>query len=213
MKTVFFDVDTQLDFLCPAGALYVPGAENIVKGLAELTRFAAANRIQIISDTDAHTEDDPEFKVWKPHCVVGTTGQQKVGVTLLNNPLILPTTPDFFPRIRERVPDAQQIIIEKQTLDCFTNPNLPPLLDFLGADRYVVYGVVTEICVRCAALGLLGLGGHVQLVTDAVKNFNAEREREFIEEFQARGGRLTNIAAVTQSSSLTTEHDQVLSCG
>ena len=30
MKSVFFDVDTQIDFLYPAGALYVPGAESIV---------------------------------------------------------------------------------------------------------------------------------------------------------------------------------------
>ena len=30
MNTVFFDVDTQIDFLYPAGALYVPGAESIV---------------------------------------------------------------------------------------------------------------------------------------------------------------------------------------
>ena len=27
MKTVFFDIDTQIDFVFPAGALYVPGAE------------------------------------------------------------------------------------------------------------------------------------------------------------------------------------------
>jgi len=37
MSAVFFDVDTQLDFLYPAGALYVPGAESIV------TRVAALN--------------------------------------------------------------------------------------------------------------------------------------------------------------------------
>ena len=30
MKTVFFDIDTQIDFLYPAGALYVPGAERIL---------------------------------------------------------------------------------------------------------------------------------------------------------------------------------------
>ena len=34
MKTVFFDIDTQLDFLYPAGALYVPGAERIVPAIA-----------------------------------------------------------------------------------------------------------------------------------------------------------------------------------
>ena len=31
MRTVFFDVDTQIDFMFPSGALYVPGAEQIVR--------------------------------------------------------------------------------------------------------------------------------------------------------------------------------------
>ena len=30
MKTVFFDIDTQIDFVYPAGSLYVPGAEHIL---------------------------------------------------------------------------------------------------------------------------------------------------------------------------------------
>ena len=54
MKTVFFDIDSQLDFLYPAGALYVPGAERIVPAIARLNRFAAAHGIPVISTTDAH---------------------------------------------------------------------------------------------------------------------------------------------------------------
>ena len=38
MTTVFFDVDTQLDFMFPSGALYVPGAETIVERVAALNR-------------------------------------------------------------------------------------------------------------------------------------------------------------------------------
>ncbi len=41
MKTVFFDIDTQIDFLYPAGSLYAPGAEAIVDRVAALNRFAA----------------------------------------------------------------------------------------------------------------------------------------------------------------------------
>ena len=41
MKTVFFDIDTQIDFMYPAGALYVPGAERIVPAIAQLNRHAA----------------------------------------------------------------------------------------------------------------------------------------------------------------------------
>jgi nicotinamidase/pyrazinamidase len=197
VKTLFFDVDTQLDFLYQAGALHFSGAEDIVKSLAELTNFAGANRIQIISDVDAHSEDDPEFKIWKPHCVVGTAGQQKAACTLLTPRIVLSTAPGAIDRIRADVHDARQIILEKQTLDCFTNPNLPPLLDILNADRYVVYGVATEICVQCAAFGLLKTGAQIELVTDAIKGISASDEREMIQRFEAQGGRLTTVAAVT----------------
>src|SRR5689334_10348127 len=36
----FFDIDTQIDFLFPAGALYSPGAERIIEPVARLNRFA-----------------------------------------------------------------------------------------------------------------------------------------------------------------------------
>jgi nicotinamidase/pyrazinamidase len=195
-KTVFFDVDTQLDFLYPAGALYVPGAEEIVPVLAKLTRFAAGQKILLISTADAHAEDDPEFKVWKPHCVAGTTGQQKAAATLLPNALVMGSTKGCFREFEKQSAPAAQIIIEKQKLDAFSNPNLQLLLGAIRADRYVVYGVVTELCVRCAALGLLGTGARVEIVRDAIKNLNADDDRNFIDEFRAQGGNLTTTASL-----------------
>jgi len=174
MKTVFFDVDTQIDFVFPAGALYVPGAERILPAIAALNGWAAAHGIPVVSTADAHTESDPEFKAWPPHCIAGTLGQHKPPETLV----------------------AGQIIVEKQALDCFTNPNLPAILKQLGAERYVVYGVVTEYCVRFAALGLLDTGARVELVTDAVKSLKPEDSERTLAEFTARGGVLTSVERV-----------------
>jgi nicotinamidase/pyrazinamidase len=72
MKTAFFDIDSQLDFLYPSGALYVPGAERIVPAIARLNRYASQHGIPVVSTTDAHTENDPEFRIWPHHCVAGT---------------------------------------------------------------------------------------------------------------------------------------------
>jgi nicotinamidase/pyrazinamidase len=171
MKTVFVDVDTQIDFLFPAGALHVPGAERLLPAIARLNQFASAKGIPLISTTDAHSEDDPEFQQWAPHCVVGTTGQLKPAETLV----------------------ADQIVIEKQALDVFTNPDFPALLDRLAADRYVVYGVATDYCVRCAITGLLRTGKPVALVTDAIAAVNPEDGARTLVEFTAAGGTLTTV--------------------
>ncbi len=189
MKTVFFDIDTQIDFLYPAGALYVPGAEKLVPAFARLNRYAAAHGIPVVSDTDAHAENDPEFRDWPAHCVVGTPGQQKPAQTLLEQRVVIPTAPGEF-----AIDGAAQIIVEKQTLDVFTNPNLPALLARLHADRYVVYGVVTEYCVRCALMGLVATGKRVEVVADAIQSLDEAAGRRTLEEFTAAGGRLTTGA-------------------
>ena len=193
MSTVFFDIDTQLDFLYPAGALYVPGAEHIIEHVAQLNRYAASHQIPVVSTVDAHTEDDPEFKLWPPHCVAGTAGQQKPSATLLEKRLVIRNTAsDLSP-----VVGAQQIILEKQSVDCFTCVNLTALLRRLSAARCVVYGVVTEICVKNAALGLLRSGLRVEIVADAVRSLNDAVRDQFLAEFQSAGGTLTRVSEVT----------------
>ena len=170
MPTVFLDVDTQMDFLYPAGALYVPGAESILERIAQLNHHAFARRIPLISTVDAHAENDPEFARWPPHCVAGTLGQRKPECTLLPQRALAPEI-------------APQMILEKQSVDCFTNPHLPGLLKAIGADRCVVYGVVTEICVLNAALGLRARGYQVEIVTEAVREFSRESAERMRDQF------------------------------
>ena len=151
--------------------------------IAKLNAFAAQRDIPVISTMDAHTEDDPEFRNWPPHCVTGTTGQQKPAVTLLEKRVIVPNGSSL-----PETAGAQQILLEKQSVDCFTNPNLIPLLDRLGADQCVVYGVVTEICVKNAIFGLFRTGRRVKLVTDAIKELDRAAAVKLMEEFSAAGG-------------------------
>src|SRR5262245_13031555 len=128
MTTVFFDVDTQIDFLYPAGALYAPGAGKLIPTIAALNRSGNV----VVSTNDAHAENDPEFKLWAHHCVVETIGQQKPQATLLESRITIPNSTRVIELNNER-----QIILEKQTIDCFTNVNIFQLLDRLAADRYV----------------------------------------------------------------------------
>jgi nicotinamidase/pyrazinamidase len=173
MSTVFFDIDTQFDFVFPAGALYVPGSELILPAVARLNRYAADNKIPLVSTVDAHLENDTEFAGWVPHCVAGTLGQRKPETTMVG-----------------------QTVLNKRSVDCFTIPELPALLERLDARRCVVYGVVTEICVKHALFGLLKTGREVELVTDAVKSLDDDAAAQMIAQFTALGGKLTTVDAV-----------------
>jgi len=191
MKTVFLDIDSQLDFLYPAGALYVPGAERIVPAIAHLNRFAAGHGIPVVSTTDAHAENDPEFKVWPPHCVAGTWGQRKAEATLLDRRSVVPNRPWVL-----ALEGARQVIVEKQTVDVFLAPNLARVVEALAADRFVVYGVVTEICVLYAARGLLKTGRPVTIVTDAVAALDDANAHAALDEIRAGGGTLAGVTEV-----------------
>ncbi len=191
MRTVFFDIDTQLDFLFPAGALYVPGAERILPAIAALNRFAATLGFPVVSTTDAHAEDDPEFEAWPPHCIAGTHGQRKAESTLLDGRVVVPSLDCEFD-----LEGARQIILEKQTVNVWEAPNTARVIERLNADRYVLYGVVTEICVLFAARGLLATGKPVTVVTDAIETLKAADSARALDEIRERGGRLSTVAEI-----------------
>jgi nicotinamidase/pyrazinamidase len=186
MKNLFFlDVDTQRDFMLPTGALYVPGAERILPKLRRLFDFARKNEISILSSADAHVADDPEFKQFPPHCVQGTEGQRKVDETLLPRPLIFQQQP-IDRNLPEAVRKHQQIIVEKQSLDLFSNPIAERLTRVLPP-RAIVFGVTTEYCVKMACLGLRRLGVQTVLITDAVRALAPKTEKEAMEEMRRAG--------------------------
>ena len=55
MRVIFWNVDTQKDFINKDGALYVKDAETIKPALATLTNFARKNNIKVINTGDYHT--------------------------------------------------------------------------------------------------------------------------------------------------------------
>jgi nicotinamidase/pyrazinamidase len=67
----------------------------------------------------------------------------------------------------------------------------------LGAERYVLYGVVTEYCIRCAAFGLLETGRRVELITNAIQSLDAQSGSDVINRFRQQGGVLTTVREVT----------------
>lgn len=182
---LYFDIDTQIDFMLPAGALYVPGAEKLLPRIAQLNHEAIGGGNRLISTTCAHDEDDAEFRDWPHHCVLGTVGQLKPAALLVGKTVTVP-------RQRAELPEtiAGQILLEKSELDLFTNPNTEALIQALNPSECLVYGVVTEFCVRHCAMGLLDRGYKVTLIGDAIQSLNPAVADTFLKAFATRGGNI-----------------------
>jgi nicotinamidase/pyrazinamidase len=199
MKNLFFlDVDTQRDFMLSSGALHVPGAERLIPKLRRLFDFARKNEIEIVSSVDAHVADDPEFTQFPPHCVQGTEGQRKLDETLLLRPLILQNKP-IDRNLMDIVRKHQQIIVEKQTLDFFSNPMSERLLRVLPP-RAIVFGVTTEYCVKLACLGLRHRGVHTAVISDATRALAPKTEKEALEEMRSAGVEFITLEALLGAS-------------
>jgi nicotinamidase/pyrazinamidase len=188
-KVVFWSVDVQADFMLPGGKLYVPGAEKLIPNIQRLVSAALASGALVVSSGDAHLPNDPEFAKFPPHCIAGTPGARTLPEAL--GPRICTIPNDSSQKLPPDVLTCPQILIEKQTLDVFDNPHTSELVDLLGPDAaYVVFGVVTEFCVRCAAKGFLERGRKVFVVSDAIETLNPKDSRHSLDELQSLGAHL-----------------------
>jgi nicotinamidase/pyrazinamidase len=203
-RTIFWEVDTQADFMLPGGKLYVPGAEKIIPNIKRLVDVARQGNVLLMSDACRHAKDDPEFKTFPPHCIRGTPGARIIPEGLAQT--FYTVANDEKVKLPKNLLNYQQIILEKQTLDVFDNPHASTIVSRLGKDvEYVVFGVVTEYCVRLAAKGLLARGHKVSIVKDAIETLKPEDGRRTLEELKSVGAKLIStdeaVAAAGKKSS------------
>ena len=186
---VFWEVDAQADFMLPGGKLYVPGAEKRIANMQRLVDTARAGKVFLVSSTDQHASNDPEFARFPPHCVRGTKGAEILAELKASKILPIPNDRNF--AIPRNLNEIQQVVLEKQTLDVFDNPHTEKILKQFPADaEFVIFGVVTEFCVRLAAKGLLDRGRRVAIVTDAIETLDANESQRTLDELTSHGARL-----------------------
>lgn len=186
---IFWEVDVQADFMLPGGKLYVPGAEKLLPNIRRLTDAARQGRVFLVSHGCFHAPNDPEFKIFPPHCVKGTQGSGLVPEALTDKVARVPNDADA--KLPEDLSKYQQILLEKQTLNIFETRLADQLVKRLGDHaEFVVFGVVTEYCVSFAAKGLLERGRRVAVVEDAIETLKPEDSQKTIAELQRLGARL-----------------------
>ena len=187
---IFWEVDMQADFMLPGGKLYVPGAEKLLPNIERLTDAARQGKVFLVSHGCFHTPDDPEFKIFPPHCVKGTAGSDFVPEALTQKVVRIPNVVEA--KLPEDLSPYQQILLEKQTLNIFESRHADALVQRLGTQaEFVVFGVVTEYCVSFAVKGLLERGRHVALVQDAIETLKLEDGQKTMAELKSLGARVT----------------------
>jgi nicotinamidase/pyrazinamidase len=195
VKSIFLmDVDTQKDFILSSGACHLPGAERLIPKFRRLFEFARNNGLSIISTAEIHQAGEPEFRQFPPHCLQDSDGQKKLDDTLLPRPFVVANKP-FDRNLLELVQKHQQIIIQKQQFDVFTNPAMERLLRVLP-QHAIVFGVMAEHAVRCACLGLRRSGVKTVVVGDAVRGMTPQAERDAFEELRGAGVDFTTLEAL-----------------
>ncbi len=174
-RTLFYDVDTQRDFILPGGALYVPGAEQIRPALKRVTELARRLGIRRICSMCRHFPGDRELLrnggQWPDHCMDGTPGQRKVEETEVIDPYYLPAHEIGAAQLETALRHRGELVIEKQDVDVVAgNANARALLARLAHeyDHIVIYGVTTDVCVDNAVNAFLEQGRIPHVVIDAI---------------------------------------------
>jgi len=186
---IFWEVDVQRDFVLPGGKLYVPGAEKLLPNIRRLTDAARQGKVFLVSHGDFHAPNDPEFKIFPPHCVKGTTGSELVPEAITDKVARVPNDVDA--NLPDDLFGYQQVLLEKQTLNVFESKHADELVGKLGRKaEVVVFGVVTEYCVAFAVKGLIERGRRVAVVRDAIETLKDEEGKKALAEFQRLGARL-----------------------
>ena len=191
MEQLFIEVDVQVDFVDPAGALYVPGSREIAPNIRRLLQYATQRGITTLSPMCAHVVNDVEFQQFPPHCIEGTPGQRRYFDDLPKLPRrIWPADATVNPADLTIAP-GHHYIAPKRTFPMFANPWLHALRE-RGAFRdldCVVFGVATDVCVRIDTLDLCHAGARVRLVTDAIAGIAPENTERALQEMQETGAR------------------------
>jgi nicotinamidase/pyrazinamidase len=207
--TIFWDVDTQRDFMDADGKLYVPEAESIKPNLKRLTDFAHERGIRIVASADDHEpghrelSTTPDFRETFPeHCMRGTPGAAKIPETALVAPVVVepaPTPREQLVRLlRSRDGD---VLIRKHWFDVFTNENTDVVLEALAPRQIVLYGVALDVCNRYAIEGLLARGAsRIVAVSDATKPIHADAVPALLDSWRDRGVRFATTEQVVSGA-------------
>jgi nicotinamidase/pyrazinamidase len=176
-ELLFWNVDTQFDFMNKEGKLYVSNSEEILPFLERITLFAKEANIQVVNTADHHfpdakeLSDTPDFILtFPPHCMADSLGAKYMAETQPEEPKVIQWDKVYSNDELKKLTSFRNIVVLKDVFDVFEgNPNTQKLVKLLAPRKVFVYGVTTNVCVDCAVCGLANQNVQVFVIEDAIK--------------------------------------------
>jgi nicotinate phosphoribosyltransferase len=173
MADVVLVIDMTHAFMDKGRALYVGDrARRIIPHIQQLLEKELSRGSSLLFLNDHHLPDDPEFKMFPPHAVIGTE------------------EPEIIPEL-SRFPGE---MIPKRHFSAFAATSLGKRLRELHPGKLIVSGVLTDICVCHTVSTARDLGYEVEVPTDCVAS-NQEAQHYFALNHMEKvlGARLTSV--------------------
>jgi nicotinate phosphoribosyltransferase len=144
-------------------------ARRIIPNVQRLLEREQGSKVFFLCDH--HDPDDPEFKMFPPHCIEGTTEAE-----------VIPELAKY-----------KGEIIPKKTFSSFFGTSLEEKLKKLKPEKLIVCGVCTHICVLSAVSDARVRGYEVEVPVDCVASFD-EKGHHFALDYmeQVLGAKLTS---------------------
>jgi nicotinamidase/pyrazinamidase len=117
------------------GNLASPECTQAIPRVRRLVEGELAAGTPVVFTKDSHVEDDAEFRIFPPHCVVGTPEH------------------DLVEELRDLEPEAAAVI-QKRRYSAFFDTELDRVLADLAPNEVHVCGFCTDICVLHTTSGL-----------------------------------------------------------
>lgn len=124
------------------------------------------NKIPIIFTMDSHIKNDPEFKVWGEHCIVGTEGSELV----------------------KDLEGIKGFKVRKRHFDSFHDSDLDGLLRALNVNKIYVSGISTDICVLHTAAGAYFRYYEITVIDDLCASIDPAHHERALEDMKRNYG-------------------------
>jgi len=132
---LLIDIDSQKDFLLPAGNACVSNHEKVLANIRRIISWARHEKVPVISIAEVYPNNNGCSAM--DYCLDGTDGQKKLSCTLLRNRISFPAD-DKNALPADILLAYRQVILHKRCVDPFDEPRID-----------VTQERQSWLCVRC----------------------------------------------------------------